>query len=138
MVSAAPLDLLEIEVEDRHLELVGDLAVLLLAEEHRDELVSDENLGGIGLLWSRAHLEIWGAENLPQIILQAGNFFRFHGGSPLCGCRELEAAEIVDPGLFHLERRLRASGRADDLRRYTGDGHVRWNIGQYDAACGNA
>ncbi len=42
--------LLEVDLEDRHLELVGELALFLLAKEDADELVADEDLGRVVLL----------------------------------------------------------------------------------------
>ncbi len=71
-------DLLEVDVEDRHLELVGRLALVLLAEENRDELPVHEHFGAVILLGAGAHLQRGRAEGLAQIGLQASDFLGVH------------------------------------------------------------
>ena len=47
---AQPGSVLEIRIEDRHGEVEGAVAVLVVDEEHAHELLSDIDFGGIGLL----------------------------------------------------------------------------------------
>ena len=37
-------DLFQVEIEDRHLKLIGDLALVIVAEQDADELIVDIDL----------------------------------------------------------------------------------------------
>ena len=45
----APGLVFQVEIEDRHLKLIGDLALVVVAEQDADELFIDIDLGGIVL-----------------------------------------------------------------------------------------
>src|SRR5262245_32591683 len=75
-------DLLQIRAEDRHLEIVGAFRVLVVDEQHADELLADIDLGGVVLLRPRHHADARVAEQPLQIGLDLADFLSFHGALP--------------------------------------------------------
>ena len=70
----------QIVFEDRHLELERAIIVLVVDEQHADELLADIDLGGIVLLrpWHDADLGI--AEYALEIGVELSDFLNVHGG----------------------------------------------------------
>src|SRR5215831_13783268 len=73
--------LFQIGREDRHLEIVAALIVLVVDEQHADELLADIDLGGIVLFRTRHDTQPGVAEQLSHIIFQLADFLDVHGSS---------------------------------------------------------
>ena len=73
---------LDVGLEDRHLELVGPVIVLVIDEQHADEFLADINLGGIVLLRARHDADFWVAEQALEISVELPDFRNVHGVSP--------------------------------------------------------
>jgi hypothetical protein len=84
--------LFEIVVEDRHLELIGDLALIVIAEDDADELLIDKDLGGIVLARALAHLDVRQAEYLLEIMFELKDFVPSHRSHPTKIALSLAAA----------------------------------------------
>jgi len=61
----------KIHVQDRHVECVGNLAVLFIPEEYADELARDVNLHGILLLWALDNRYRVKPKQIAEIFFQA-------------------------------------------------------------------
>jgi hypothetical protein len=70
--------LFEVVVEDRHLELIGDLALIVVAEDDADELLIDENFGGVVLPRALPHLDMRQPEYLLEIMFELEDFVPRH------------------------------------------------------------
>jgi hypothetical protein len=68
----------EIEFQDRHLELIGDLAILVIAVDHADEFVGNIDLGRVLRLRPRADLDGVVLEGLAKICLELHEFVTVH------------------------------------------------------------
>src|SRR5437867_3347703 len=64
--------------QDRHLEIVGALRVLVVHEQDADEFLADIDLGGILLLGPRHHPDAGVAEQLFEIHIQFADFLDVH------------------------------------------------------------
>src|SRR5882757_503392 len=85
-VAALPLVSAEIDqvfLENRHLELERAIVVLVIDEQHPDELLADIDLGGVVLFrpWHDADLRI--AEYTLEIGVELPDFLNVHGASPI-------------------------------------------------------
>jgi hypothetical protein len=74
---------LQIIIEDRHLKLIGGLTLVIVAKDHADKLLIDEDLGGVLLARTLAHLELRVPEHSLQIALKLENLFPSHRSSPI-------------------------------------------------------
>src|SRR5712691_12327059 len=74
--------LLQIGVEDGHLEIVGALAVLVVDEQDPDEFFADIDLGGIFFLRPRHHPDARIAEQSLQISVVFPDFLDVHRFTP--------------------------------------------------------
>src|SRR4029078_2007734 len=72
----------EVVVEDRHLELIGGLAFVVVAEQNADELIADIHLGGILLARPLLHFKGRQPEHALQIALKLDDFVSRHSTSP--------------------------------------------------------
>ena len=70
---------LQVGAEDRHLEIVGALVVLVVHEQHADELLADIDLGGIILLRPRPYLNARVVEQPFQIHVDLFDVLHIHG-----------------------------------------------------------
>src|SRR5688500_11039874 len=68
----------QILLEDRHVEGVGDLALLVVAVEDADELLAEAHLDGLPFLLRPDDHDPVVVERATQIVLHPGNFVRRH------------------------------------------------------------
>ena len=60
------------------MELVGDLAVFVLAEQHGNKFIANEDLSRVRLLRPCTHFQFSRTKRFAQIRLQPGQFFLIH------------------------------------------------------------
>ena len=72
-------------LEDRHLEIVRAVVVLVVDEQHADELLADIDLGRVVLLRPRHHANLGVAEHALEIGVELPDFLNVHGGLHLIG-----------------------------------------------------
>jgi hypothetical protein len=70
----------QIVLEDRHLELEGAIIVLVVDEEHADELLADIDFSGIVLLGARHDTDLGIAKYALEIGVELPDFLNVHGG----------------------------------------------------------
>ena len=71
----------QVDVEDRHLELIGDFAILVLAVEDRQEILialADIDLGAVGLFGAGANFDLLVVKSLAQEGFNLRHLFFFH------------------------------------------------------------
>ena len=73
-------DVGQIFLEDRHLELERAIVVLVIDEQHADELLADIDLGGVVLLRPRHDADLGIAEYALEIGVELPDFLNVHGG----------------------------------------------------------
>src|ERR1700757_3273144 len=69
----------QIVLEDRHLELERAIVVLVIDEQHADELLADIDLGRIVLLRARHDPDLGIAEHALEIGVEFPDFLNVHG-----------------------------------------------------------
>jgi hypothetical protein len=69
----------EIVFEDRHLELIRAIVVLVIDEQHADEFLADINLGGIVFFRTRHDSDFLIAERALEISVELSDFGNVHG-----------------------------------------------------------
>lgn len=116
--------LFEIVIEDRHLELIGDLALIVVAEDDADELLIDEDLGGIVLPRPLAHLDEGQPEDLLEIMFELKDFVPSHRSHPTKIALSIASLGVIRfviaDHLVHGKSGFLAAGEADLAR-----GHAR-------------
>ena len=76
----ASSDVGQIFLEDRHLKLERAIVVLVIDEQHADELLADIDLGGVVLLRPRHDADLGIAEHALEIGVELPDFLNVHGG----------------------------------------------------------
>jgi hypothetical protein len=117
--------LFEVVVEDRHLELIGDLALIVVAEDDADELLIDEDLGGIVLPRPLAHLDVGQPEDLLEIMFELKDFVPSHRSHPTKIALSIASLGVIrfviaSDHLVHGKSGFLAAGEANLAR-----GHAR-------------
>src|SRR3569833_1160629 len=69
----------KIVFEDRHLELIGPIVVLVIDEQHADEFLADINLRGIVLFRARHDADFLIAERALEISVELSDFGNVRG-----------------------------------------------------------
>src|SRR5262245_7181718 len=82
MRAARRSGVLEVEVEDGHLKLITQFAVLIIDRQRTNEVLADVDLRRVLDLRARPDGQGLGAEHLAHIILYPHHFLRIHGRSP--------------------------------------------------------
>src|SRR5512144_2880320 len=73
-------DVGQIFLEDRHLELERAIVVLVIDEQHADELLADIDFGGVVLFRPRHDTDLGIAEYALEIGVELPDFLNVHGG----------------------------------------------------------
>jgi hypothetical protein len=87
------LDLVEIDIEDRHIEDVGAVAVLIVDMDEPDGFFAEIDLDGIVELGARAHVDTRVVEFLLQVLLQLDDLRLVH--EPVLGCLDKLARQLI-------------------------------------------
>jgi hypothetical protein len=74
--------LFEIEIENGHVEIIGQLAILIVAEDHADEFVANIDLRRVVLLRTPADLDISELEFGPEEPGKLLYFIGLHNDVP--------------------------------------------------------
>src|SRR5262249_50878689 len=85
--------LLEVDAEDRHVEIIRALAVLVVDEQDADVFVADVDFGGIVLLRARHDANARVAEQALEIGVELADFLNVHGPLPGGSAAALTAAK---------------------------------------------
>src|SRR5688572_7692183 len=80
VVARASPDVSQIFLEDRHLKLERAIVVLVIDEQHADELLADINFSGVVLFRPRHDANLWIAEYALEIGVELPDFLNVHGG----------------------------------------------------------
>src|SRR5262249_3733828 len=75
----ARLGFLQIQVQNRHFEIVAALAALFIDEQHANELLAEQNVGGIFLLWARDDAQRGAAQLAPDVTFHFANVLDVRG-----------------------------------------------------------
>ena len=85
LLTGGLVDLVEIDVQDGHLEVIRPVAILVIDVDQAQELLAEIDLDAVILLVARADVDVPVTEFLLQELLELDDFGVVHSGAPrLC------------------------------------------------------